>query len=51
MHKIILPEGKKTERKQVTMEMVTIGDENSVTRLSEFKYFTFITMPNTEILV
>lgn len=28
-----------------------LGDENSVTRLSEFQYFTFITMPNTEILV
>lgn len=48
---MISPEGKKPERKQVTVEIVTIGAENSATRLSEFKYFTFITMPNTEILV
>lgn len=32
------------------METVTIEDENSVTRLSEFKYFTFITTPNTETI-
>lgn len=43
--------GKKAERKQVTMETVTLGNENDVTKLSKFQYFTFITMPNTTILM